>query len=245
MTARFYAPALLVPGTSIDLPDEEAQHATRVLRLGAGAPVRVFDGQGREFTALVVEAGRKGVRLEIGAASRPAAEPRVAVTLVQSVLKGDKMDDVVRDAVMLGVTAIQPVVTERSEVSLVTLQRGARRERWQRVAVASTKQCGRAVVPVIAAPSMLAPVLRASAAALAVMCVEPGLPAGGGSISMLAQTAPESACVIIGPEGGWTPDEVALGAGRASLVTLGDRTIRADAMALVALTALFTRWREF
>ncbi len=244
MNARFYVPGVLIPGAIVDLSDEETQHATRVLRLSSGALVRVFDGQGLEFGALVVEAGKKGVSLEVGAATQPAAEPRVAVTLVQAVLKGDKMDEVVRDAVMLGVAAIQPVVTERSEISIVALERGARRDRWQRVAVASTKQCGRAVVPTIAPPALLWQSPLFPPGALTVMCVEPGLPAGGGSIWSLPQAAPATARLVIGPEGGWTPDEVTRAAPTASLVTLGDRTIRADAMAMVALTALFTRWHE-
>ena len=71
------------------------------------------------------------------------------MTLVISVLKGDKMDDVVRDAVMLGVGAIQPVVSERAETSLATMARSGRVARWQRIAVSSAKQCGRAVVPPI------------------------------------------------------------------------------------------------
>ena len=71
------------------------------------------------------------------------------ITLVVSVLKGDKIDDVVRDAVMLGVTSIRPVVSERSEISLAAMAKSSRIARWQRIAVASAKQCGRAVVPAI------------------------------------------------------------------------------------------------
>lgn len=244
MNARFYVPGTLIPGGIIGLSEDESQHATRVLRLGVGSTVRVFDGQGLEFSALIVESTKKGVRLEVGSAVHPAAETQIEVTLVQAVLKGDKMDDVVRDAVMLGVTAIQPVVTERSEVSLLALERGSRRDRWERVAVASTKQCGRAVVPVVAPPALLWRSVVSSPDALTVMCVEPGLPAGGRAISSLPQAAPKAVRLVIGPEGGWAPNEVARAASIASLVTLGHRTIRADAMALVALAALYTHWRE-
>jgi 16S rRNA (uracil1498-N3)-methyltransferase len=244
MNARFYLPQPLGAGLVVTLSDEEAQHATRVLRLGVGAAIRVFDGQGLEHAAQIVAIDKRGVQVELGPRTRPAAEPRLHVTLVQSVLKGDKMDDVVRDAVMLGVGTIQPVVSERSEISLVALERGARRERWQRVAIASAKQCGRAVLPDIAPPALLWRSLFSQTGALTVMCVEPRLPAGGGAMSSLPQTMPESVRLMVGPEGGWTAEEVGRGAAAASLVTLGDRTIRADAMAMVALTALFTRWRE-
>jgi 16S rRNA (uracil1498-N3)-methyltransferase len=244
MQPRFYVPGRHARGDLLELPAEEAEHALRVLRLGPGAKVRIFDGAGREFSAVIAEAGRKGVEVEIGSALTAAAEARVAITLVQAVLKGDKMDDVIRDAVMLGVAAIQPVVTERTEISLVALHRGMRRDRWQRIAVASTKQCGRAVVPRIEQPALFDRSMIAPDYCYSVLCVERGLPAGGSAISALRKTAPPEARVIIGPEGGWTPNEVAKGASAAALVTLGDRTLRADAMALVALTALYTHWNE-
>jgi len=156
------------------------------------------------------------------------------------VLKGDKMDDVVRDAVMMGVAAIRPIVTARSEISLASLTRGRRRERWERIAVSSAKQCGRAVVPSIAEPSQFnedfpSPVF---------ILVEPNTLAGV-ALADLEPTIPGHATLMIGPEGGWTADELEIAAGLGTLVTLGQRTLRADAMALVALSAMFARWGEF
>ncbi len=117
MNARFHAPDAKTPGEVVPLPDDEAEHLTRVLRLKPGDAVRVFNGRGGEFDAVVEQAGKNGVLVRVGNAQRPAPEARVAITLAQAVLKGDKMDDVVRDAVMLGVAAIQPIVTEHAEVT--------------------------------------------------------------------------------------------------------------------------------
>jgi len=238
--ARFFAPAAGVPGDRILLPVDEAEHLTRVLRLSSGDRVRVFNGRGAEFEAVVDAADREGVRLIVGAPCVPAPEPRVAITLAQAVLKGDKMDDVVRDAVMMGVAAIRPIVTARSEISLASLTRGRRRERWERIAVSSAKQCGRAVVPSIAEPSQFnedfpSPVF---------ILVEPNTLAGV-ALADLEPTIPGHATLMIGPEGGWTADELEIAAGLGTLVTLGQRTLRADAMALVALSAMFARWGEF
>src|SRR5437762_14331558 len=147
MNARFHAPDAHAPGDVVVLPAEEAEHLMRVLRLKAGDPLRVFNGRGGEFDAIVEQAGKRGVRVQLRGARQPAPEPRVAITLAQAVLRGDKMDDVVRDATMLGVAAIQPVITARTEVSRASVARGNRRERWERVAVSSVKQCGRATVP--------------------------------------------------------------------------------------------------
>ncbi len=248
MNPRFYAPAARAGGVTA-LPDEEGQHLTRVLRLKVGAAIRVFDGRGHEFDALVEKAGKSEVLVAVGAA-RPAAaaEARIAVTLAQAVLKGDKMDDVVRDAVMMGVAAIQPIVSARTEVSLAALQRGRRRDRWQRIAVSSAKQCGRASVPDVREPITFDAVPSALTALTlpdpGLMFVEPAASADAASLSELNLSAPREATVVIGPEGGWTPEEVTLGATACRLVTLRSPTLRADAMALVALTALFATWKE-
>ena len=239
--ARFYAPAAGVTGDRILLPVDEAEHLTRVLRLSIGDRVRVFDGRGAEYEAVVDAQDREGVRLLIGAPCPPAPEPRVAITLAQAVLKGDKMDDVVRDAVMIGVAAIQPVVTARTEISMAALARGRRRERWERIAVSSAKQCGRAVVPRILEPQPLAGV---SVPRPVFVLAEPGVGAGV-PLRDLEADIPHQATLLVGPEGGWTADEVRDAAALGTLVTLGGRTLRADAMALVALAAVFARWGEF
>ena len=245
--ARFFAPAAGVTGDRILLPVDEAEHLTRVLRLSSGDRVRVFNGRGAEFEAVVDTADRGGVCLTIGSPCTPAPEPRVAVTLAQAVLKGDKMDDVVRDAVMIGVAAIHPIVTTRSEISIAALARGRRRERWERIAVSSAKQCDRAVVPPIAETGHLNlgdgsfPVVFPGPVFI---LVEPNTSAGVG-LAQLDSTVPSHATLVVGPEGGWTNEELEAAAVTGTLVTLGQRTLRADAMALVALSVMFARWGEF
>jgi 16S rRNA (uracil1498-N3)-methyltransferase len=247
VNARFHAPDAR-RGDRVVLGDEEARHLTRVLRLDVGAVVAVFDGRGREFHAVVAAIGKHQVELEVGEPKAPAPEARIAIELLQAVLKGDKMDDVVRDAVMIGVAAIQPVVTARAEVSLATLQRARRRERWERIAIAAAKQCGRAVVPTVREPVDVALLIGAAADVTVpeprVMLVEPGASAGATPLSGLDPAAPSQASLLIGPEGGWTSDEVAAAAASWRLVTMGGRTLRADAMATIAVAALFTKWGE-
>jgi 16S rRNA (uracil1498-N3)-methyltransferase len=247
VNARFYAPAAR-SGTLTSLPADEARHLTRVLRLRIGDPVAVFDGLGAEFDASVEQIAGDRVDIRIGAARAAAAEPRIAVTLAQSVLKGDKMDDVVRDAVMMGVTAIQPIVSGRTEVSRATLERAHRRERWQRIAIASVKQCGRAVVPPILEPidaGYLPQAIGArELAAPAFMLAEPSAATQAITLRDLESIAPKEVMIVVGPEGGWTAQEIELGTAALRLLTLGARTIRADAMAIVAVTALLAKWNE-
>jgi len=241
---RFYAPGAR-SGQLVALPEDEAQHLTRVLRLGPGDFVVVFDGRGREFEAVIDRANKSEAHVVVGYQRVPAREARVFVTLAQSVLKSDKMDEVVRDAVMMGAAAVQPIVAARSEVTLSALERARRRERWQRVAVSATKQCGRAVVPDILEPMEFDTLFTGAPIGSAYMFVEPSAAEKVAPLRALNGDAPAEAAVFIGPEGGWTPEEIDRAAAVAHLVTLGSRTLRADAMAVVALTALFTVWREF
>lgn len=243
---RFFAPALDVGDETVALPREEAEHLTRVLRLGIGDTVAVFDGRGHEYLARVASALRRDVRVQIVSRLEPAAEPGVALTLAQAVLKGDTMDDVIRDAVMLGVAAIQPIVTKRSETTVAALMRGARVERWRRVALASVKQSRRAVLPEIRMPLTLETALGEPAAALRMMLVEPAAAASVEPIAVLQQLpAPADATLFVGPEGGWAPEEWASASAHGvRLMSLGPRTLRADAVPVAAISVLQFLWGD-
>ena len=233
------------PGDEVvTLPRDEAEHLTRVLRLGAGDQVAVFDGRGHEFLGKVASAGRREARVQLVSRVEAAAESLVPITLVQAVLKTDRMDDVVRDAVMLGAAAVQPVVTRRTEFTVAALMRSQRVERWQRVALSSVKQCGRAVLPEIRMPLTLETYLGDPPAAVRLMLVEPS--AGGETESFSAlrgEPMPSDAALLVGPEGGWTPEECAAASGKGvRLVSLGRRTLRADAVAVAAMSVLQFVW---
>ena len=241
---RFFAPALDPGDESVSLPRDEAEHLTRVLRLTVGDTVSVFDGRGREYLARVTAAARRDVRVQLLSSIETPREPAVPLTLVQAVLKGDRMDEVVRDAVMLGVTAIQPVVTRRAETTVAALMRGARIERWQRVALASVKQSGRAVLPDIRVPLTFENVLEEPGPAVRLMLVEPRAHANVESVAILRnEHAPLEATLMVGPEGGWEEAEWASARARGvRLMSLGPRTLRADAVPLIAIGVLQCLW---
>ena len=161
---RFYVPDLPHEGALVALSDEEARHLTQVLRLELGDSVRVFDGRGREHDARVEVTARQRAEVRVGAHAAPAPEVPVRLTLAAALLKGDKFDDVVRDAAMLGVHVVCPLVTARTEVPAARAGKVSRVERWKRVALNSVKQCGRAVVPEIARAARAGGCAGASAA---------------------------------------------------------------------------------
>jgi len=150
----------------------------------------------------------------------------------------------VRDAVMMGVAAIQPLLTARTDVPAAAFSRGRRLERWHRIAVASAKQCGRAFVPPVLAPCSLAECLDGAPPGVRLMLVEPAAAPRGAS-SWPPAGASGLAMVLVGPEGGWADEEVTLALSAECLpVSLGLRTLRADAAPLVALSVLQCVWGE-
>jgi 16S rRNA (uracil1498-N3)-methyltransferase len=241
--ARVLVPAAAREGDVLDVPADEAGHLVRVLRLGPGAAVRVFDGRGLEWDATLRATTKQGAVVELGAARDAAPEPRVRYTLAVAVLKGDGTDDVVRDAVMMGVQAIRPFVSARTEVRAASLERAHRRERWERVAIASAKQCGRAVLPVIHDVVDFTAMLGHDGDALRLLLVEPAVAVTAARLRDLS--APQAVSLAIGPEGGWTAEEAerAVAAGWQPL-TLGARVLRAEAAPLAALAACQAVWSD-
>ncbi len=243
---RFYAPDFAVE-REIALAEDEAHHLSRVLRLAVGDPIAVFDGKGREATARVESIGSRRVTVRVLEPRQPAPEPAVAITLAQALLKSDKMDRVIRDAVMFGVAAIQPVVTKRTDVPRAALKTSVRRERWDRTIISSVKQCGRAVVPTLFEVKDFDQVLTTASGGLRLMFVEPN-GAENASVSELRTlegARPPHAMVLIGPEGGWDAHEVrdAAAAG-VTLVTFGARVLRADAAGAAAIAVLRYIWQD-
>jgi 16S rRNA (uracil1498-N3)-methyltransferase len=243
---RFFAPALDPGDETVLLPRDEGEHLTRVLRLGIGDTVAVFDGRGHEWIARIASVLRRDVRVQLVARADPAAEPQVAITVAQAVLKGDKMDDVIRDAVMLGVAAVQPIVTKRTETTVAGLLKGARLDRWRRVALASVKQSRRAVLPDIRLPLTIETLLEEPPSALRLMLVEPAATGDVEPLSAIQKLPPPAdATLFIGPEGGWIDAEwTAAREHGIHLVTLGRRTLRADAIPVAAISVLQFLWGD-
>lgn len=225
----------VVTRPAVQLPIDEAHHVLRVLRLEGGDPIIVFDGRGGEWDAIVMTADKDAVFVQILQDRAPIPEPALRVTLAIGLLKGNTLDDVVRDATALGVAEIVPMVTAHCVVP-----KKARGEeaiaRWERIAVAAAKQCGRSTLPLIHDTTPFMDVLRRPADAR-VICIEPVYP---GSEKLVVAADAKTATVLIGPEGGWSSTEVATArlAGYQGL-QLGPRVLRAELAPVVALSRLW------
>jgi 16S rRNA (uracil1498-N3)-methyltransferase len=242
MLPRFLAESIDPAARNARLAEDEARHLSQVLRLGAGDEVAVFDGAGREFRGRIVRIERDGADVLLTEEVLASPEPTVRLTLAQAVIKGEKMDDVVRDATMMGVTAIAPLITAHTAAHM---RAGRAPDRWRRIAVASAKQCRRAVVPAIGEGTTFVDWLAQDSAALRLMLVEPSASVEGHPLSTIGGSRPESASLLVGPEGGWSAAEIdaAVRAGYVP-ITMGHRTLRADAVPIVAIGLLQFVWGD-
>lgn len=222
-------------GAIVELDADESHHVLRVLRLRAGEPLALFDGQGAEWRAtLLTGAGaRASVRLDAPIVE-PEVEPVLCVTLYQALLKPDRMDWVIQKATELGVLGLSGFVTERSEPA-----RTSRPERWRRIAVEAAKQSLRRRLPVLEAAAEL----PAAPPGTAAFILDPrsALPLGAG----FPGGFPRAVWIASGPQGGFTPEEIerARAAGYEP-VALGPRVLRADTAGVVAVAIAMHRWGD-
>src|SRR5574337_767508 len=152
---RLHVDAPLSPDVRIELPAQAAAHALRVLRLQPGDAVILFNGDGHDYPARLVAGGAREVAAHVETRVATIRESPLRITLAQALARGEKMDWIVQKAVELGVAAIMPLATERSEVKLDDRRAAKRLEHWRAVMLAACEQSGRAVVPTIEAPQAL------------------------------------------------------------------------------------------
>jgi len=238
---RFFAPPEQWAGDRVVLDREETHHLSRVLRLGPGVRVAVCDGRGRAATAVVQDLEPEGARLSLEEEVSPQTESPLEVALGLGLAKGEAVDQVVRQATEMGVQRLFPFVSTYSEK--ITPERAARRlTRWQRQARESLKSCQRLYLPEISPVQDFAAVLQGPEE-VKFLCYEADR--GGGLESCLSRPRPEGVRVIIGPEGGFTPEEVALAQGAGfQAVSLGPRRLRVETAALTAVTLLQYAWGD-
>ena len=235
------APDALAAGrVTFDAP--QSRHLARALRLRPGDTIVATDGSGHDYTVRLDTVGARVTGTVVGEATG-AAESPLAITLVQGIPKGDKMEAIVRAATELGVAGVQPALTARTVVRLAGSAGAERTARWQRVAREAAKQCRRTVVPLVAAPAPLTACLDAARDTELALCLWEG------DAPPLATVLPAArlrrAAVLIGPEGGLETDEVN-SARRAGwqVVSLGSRVLRTETAGPAVIAVLQSRFGD-
>jgi 16S rRNA (uracil1498-N3)-methyltransferase len=239
---RFYCPVDITPSSQIALPPAAAHHALKVLRLKRGDQIALFNGGGGEFEASIHLASREVVIIDVGKHLPLERESSLHVCLAQSLSSAERMDFTLQKAVELGVSEIQPIVTERSIVRLEGERAERRARHWQNVVISACEQCGRNRIPTVLATlgfdEWLTQVART---ALRILLSPIGLTTLG------EIERPQSEVVLLaGPEGGLSEAEHARAAKHDFLpVKLGARILRTETAALAALASMQILWGDF
>jgi 16S rRNA (uracil1498-N3)-methyltransferase len=241
---RLYLPAALSVGESVKLTETAFRHAVQALRLKPGARLTLFNGEGGEFSAKLENIEKRRASARIETFTEREVESRLHITLVQAISKGERMDYTLQKAVELGVNRIVPVLSEYSVVNLPDERLQKRREHWQAVVISACEQSGRNRIPAVAGSLALSNWLVDDCGG---ECLKLLLnPVAKRSLNSLSGSAPERVTLLIGPEGGLSPDEIAL-AERAGFtgVALGPRILRTETAGVAALAALQILWGDF
>ncbi|MFS8038084.1 16S rRNA (uracil(1498)-N(3))-methyltransferase [Xanthobacter sp. AM11] len=217
----------LSAGGSLALAPEQAHYVANVIRLPVGGTVLVFNGRDGEWLAARAAGGKREVRLDIVRQTRPQPQSPT-LEFAFAPLKHARLDYMVQKAVEMGAGILSPVITRFTQVTRVNLDRmGAN-------AVEAAEQCGILSIPQVAAPQPLAGWLAALPPERVLVFCDEAAPEAD-PIKALRAAPPGPASVLIGPEGGFSPDERALIAPRAITLSLGPRILRADTAAVAAL----------
>lgn len=255
---RCYIDAPLQVGAFVELPESVAAHLTRVLRLGLGARLVLFNGDGHDFEVELCAVEKRSAQAEIIAMREVNSESPLRLVLAQAVARGEKMDFVLQKGTELGAAGFVPLITERTEVRLDAERGEKRRAHWQGVIAAACEQSGRARLPRLAAVSTLSDWLAArgtqgdeQGADNATQDLTPPLfyldPDAALSLRELpAQARCNTVCFVIGPEGGLGERDLAqLQAAGAQGVRLGPRVLRTETAGLAVLAAMQALYGDF
>lgn len=239
---RFYSPEKLAPGALIRLSDNAAVHASRALRMKVGDSAVLFNGDGNDYPCELTYMSKSEVSVKVKSVSANTCESPLNITLIQAISSGDRMDFTIQKAVELGVTAIQPISSQRSVVKLSGERAEKRREHWQNVVISACEQCGRAIVPEVRPATSLAQWLGQSETAALRIILSPGAPQ---SLNGLQKPSGDIQ-LLIGAEGGLTEDEINLATTHQfTPIRLGKRILRTETAALTAISSLQTLWGDF
>ena len=237
---RPYCDLPLSPGAEIVLPEAAARHAVTVLRLQVGDTLHLFNGEGGEYSASLVDVSKRETRVRLSGFLATERESPVDITLALGISAGERMDYSLQKATELGVSAIAPLATERSVVRLSGERADKRLQHWQHVVIAACEQCGRNCVPTVTPVQPFFHYLAQMGSGKRLLMLSPD------ADTPLKRVAPAATAVLlIGAEGGLARAEYeAAQASGFEPVKLGPRILRTETAPVAALAVLQALWGD-
>jgi 16S rRNA (uracil1498-N3)-methyltransferase len=227
---RIYLSNIHSANNQISITADKARYLASVLRCKEGDALVIFNGAGNCFRTKILKVGKKEVIADVMEKFPCNFESPVNITLVQSLLKGEKMDLVIQKTTELGVREIVPVVTERSQ-----LRETRKTPRWQKIAEEASRQSGRTVIPVVHEPVSFQDIFTGNDLKGFIFYEEEGMRLSDSVSSFIPH--PLSLFIVVGPEGGFTKEEVELAKEKGLVAaSLGKRILRAETAAIAAVT---------
>lgn len=233
---RLYVAGPLLDGRPVSLDGPAAHRVARVLRLRPGDRIALFDGSGVEAVAELVSVTPSRAEAKVLSVRPGLPEPAVRVTLCQSVVKGERFEWALEKGTEIGVARFVPIFTERN---VARPAEGAKLERWRRIVVEAAEQCGRSVVPEVASPLSFDGAL--DTLGLPALIPYEGEHTATMRAALDALRRPRALTILIGPEGGFTAQEIERAVSRgARTISLGPRILRSETAGIVAATLALT-----
>jgi 16S rRNA (uracil1498-N3)-methyltransferase len=231
--ARFYIAKKLTLKQVLPLPTTLHRHAINVLRLKQEDELILFNGEGGEYLCRLIQVEKRRSSVLIQQFNSVNRESSLKITLCPSLIKPDKMDFCIQKNVELGVTSIQPLITDRTIVRIRSTQLAKKIQRWQGIIIAACEQSGRTVIPNIYAPLSLDQYLSKTKPSKCLMM----LPEAKTKLSQASLT--EDIALLVGPEGGFTPRETQLCLdAQVEAIQFGSRILRAETAAMAGVSLL-------
>jgi 16S rRNA (uracil1498-N3)-methyltransferase len=236
---RFFVRPEDVGAGALRLRGDEAEHLARVLRLGPGTQVLVFDGHGHEYVVLVERLEIDAIVCQILRHTEIQPTQTVSIILGQGLPKAERFEWVIQKTTELGVSEIVPLITERAIPHISPRQIPTKLGRWEKLAREACKQSGRATVPHLWPPTSLETFFATFQSAELKLVLWEGEDRRSLRTVLAASEQVASVAVLVGPEGGFTPQEVACGEANGFIaVGLGKRTLRTETAGVVAVSLL-------
>ncbi len=237
---RLYHSSALDPGQNIALDKKPSHHLIRVLRAKKGSEISLFNGDGYEYLAEILEENTKHCQIRIKAKTRIDNESPLNITLLQGISRGDRMDTCIQKSIELGVHTIIPVLCQRTGTSLKGERAEKKLNHWQQITISACEQSGRCFIPEIKATIDFTQAVQNTHSDHKII-LAPGAENTINSIPV----PKNNICILIGPEGGFTEEEIQLATDNGFIsISLGPRILRTETAGPACIAIAQTLWGD-